>query len=395
MKSKCFLLKKKIKIMLADSYMRYYSIFHKINDTILFESFCGGQYSDNPRAVSEKMHDMYPDHRILWLMPSEYYEKNKMIIPDYVECVDKGMPYYQARATAFCYVTNEGIQHKFKRKGQFFIQTWHGDRQFKKVLYQSKDHLEIPVTDKFVTDLCLSGSDCGTNLYQEGFRYKGEILKYGMPRNDRLILNNYDDIAHIRKILGLQPGKKVLLYAPTFRDYKKKSKMWTGVDLKAVLIKLNKKRRGDWVCLVRGHPRHSGLDIICDGSRIIDVTSYPDMTDLLLVSDMLITDYSSSAGDYVLLKRPVILAAFDRDNYEKNCREFKVPIDKPGFLIAENQNELEKLIMSMTEEDYKSSCDKVMKYYGIVESGNSAGMICERIQKFYLDTFKALCTENN
>ena len=267
-----------------------------------------------------------------------------------------------------------------KKKGQFFIQTWHGDRPLKKILYEI-DGFNHYVADKDITDLCIAGSDSGEKQFRSSFRFNGEIMKVGTPRNDRLVKDDYEYSMEIKQILGIDKEKKILLYAPTFRD-SQKSKQNVNVDLESTLEHLSKK--GDkWICLVRAHSASMGLMITCDNFRYFDVTSYPDMTDLLCIADMLITDYSSCAGDFIVRKKPVILALFDKDYYRSNCRGFAYDIEKTGFLIAENQEELNKIIDTYSKDDYKQNCEIVAKFFGVFESGQASEKVCRRINSEY------------
>lgn len=372
----------KLKLWTEKQFMKAYGIFHPIKKQILFWSFNGKQYSDSPRAISEKMHDLYPDYKIVWWMKEIRDEYG--IIPEYVNIMT-GNRYrlFTTIAESFCFVSNENMSSGFnKRKRQFFIQTWHGDRAPKKVLYDaySDGKRPIPVADEKITDLCIAGSDYGEAVYRSAFGYKGEVLKVGMPRNDKLISCSTDELYSIRNRLGIAEKTKVLLFAPTFRDGLR-SRQKTSVDLKRIIALLSKDHQ-EWICLIRAHPASMGLDLEYN-DIYRNVTDYPDMADLLLISDMLITDYSSSSGDFILKNKPVIMAAFDYEDYQKNCREFKYSLEEAGFLVAKNQNELERIISEYTEKDYRENCEKIKNYFNIIETGKSSETICRIINDQY------------
>ncbi|KAA6326554.1 CDP-glycerol:poly(glycerophosphate) glycerophosphotransferase [termite gut metagenome] len=109
----------------------------------------------------------------------------------------------------------------------------------------------------------------------------------------------------------------------------------------------------------------------------MDVSSYEDMSDLLLISDMLITDYSSSAGDFALLNKPIILYQEDREAYVKEDRTFYFDIDKSPYWVVKNQEELFSKNNNFTDEDVKINCKKVLDFYVTNESGESSGKIIE------------------
>ncbi len=367
------------------NYTRIYSITHPIKKKILFFCSSGKQYADSQRAICEKMHKLYPDFQLVWVLND--IENKYGVIPSYVKIVaNELIVFCQELATSMCFITNEGSQPSlYKRKNQFFIQTWHGDRPIKKILYEVWDERgetrPIPIIDNKITDLCIAASDEGESMYHTAFHYYGEIMRIGMPRNDKLVIEDENESPLIRQRIGLNPNVKVLCYAPTLRS--KDSVQTINVDLVSVINCLERKGE-DWICLLRSHPKKSFATYSYDKNIFVDVSDYPDMADILLITDMLITDYSSCAGDFVLRRKPVILAMFDREEYNKNARSFVIDIKKSNYLIAENQSELEKIIDTYTEQDYIENCDKIIRYFNITESGKSAEAICHRINDFYL-----------
>lgn len=363
-------------------YMRVYSKFHKIEKKITFNSFGGKQYSDNPRAICEKMHELYPDYKLVWRMKSN--EDKYFIIPDYVKVVTDRYENLRELATSFCYVTNGEVNDNIvKRKKQFFVQTWHGDRVPKKVLYDVSGDAKRSrkIMDEFYTDLCIAGSDIGEQVYRSAFRYKGAILKEGMPRNDKLIVQCDIEKDKIRERLNIHRDKKILLYAPTYRDFVS-DKQEVSVDLELTLQKLVNKTNDEWVCLTRAHSNSKGL-LLAKNNKIIDVSDYPDMADLLLIADMLITDYSSSCGDFILCNKPVVLAMYDREEYESKYRELNFSIEKSGFLVANNQSELNEIIDTYSADDYFDNCKKICEFFNVCETGESAKKVCDIINLEY------------
>jgi len=372
----------KIKYFCTRLYTMLYGKFHRIEKKIMFESFHGEQYSDNPRAISEKLHEMHPDFEIVWAL-NRVSKEIKKILPEYVRVINrKSINYYREFATSFGYVTNEGIvPNIYKRKQQFFVQTWHGDRGCKKVLYEAhgSDNSSYKLMDPYFTDICISGSKFGESIYRKAFRYNGEIMSYGMPRNDKLIECSKSEVEEIRNSLDIPKDTKVLLYAPTFRD--------SGANICDYIINIEKTldclemaTKNKWVCLFRDHPTRKSIDFNTL-KRAIQVSTYPDMRDLLLVADMLITDYSSSAGDFCITKKPIIHAAYDYREYITLSREMKVNFYDTGFIIAESQDDLESKIRDLKEEDYKASDDKAIEFFGINETGQSSTLIANRIAK--------------
>ena len=355
--------------------------FRRIEKKVVFESFRGRQYSDNPRAVSEKLHELYPDYRIVWGLPAG---GARGTAPDYVRAVPADSPEYRReRATAFAYVRNEAMTGDlYKRKGQVFIQTWHGDRGIKKILYDSLEARGMRAddglyTDGRVTDLFVVGSEYAAKRIRTAFRYNGPVMASGCPRNDCLLNPRGGDA--VRERIGILPGQKVLLYAPTLR--RNQDTVKCNIDIADTLSHFAA-RGGEWVCLVRAHPKSLGLTLE-PGAAVIDVSAWPDMSDLLMIADALITDYSSCAGDFALRRKPLLLAQFDLEQYMKEDRTFHVDIGRIGYLTARDQAELDRMIDTMTDEQFAENCEQVLKFFGTHETGHAAEDVCRWIDAQY------------
>lgn len=348
---------------------------------VVFCSFNGKAYSDNPKAISEKLHAIAPDTDIVWLFSEP--EKKKQIVPAYVKCVTykSQWTFWKEICTCGVFVTNFILPVVDKNKKQYFIQTWHGDKAFKKVLLDATRSF-VPEQVAGYCDLAVAGSDYGERQYRSAFGYTGNVIKVGTPRNDKLLNSGRDEIEKIKKRLGLSNDVGVLLYAPTIRD----QAVHTGVaqriqeiNISATLEVLKKKDKREWVCLVRAHPGAIGLTGIDRADNILNVSDYEDMCDLLLVSDMLVTDYSSTAGDYVLLNRPVILFHSDIEDYSKNTRALYFDVNQSPYFRVKSQKELEKLIEKLDDEMIRANCSAILDFYGDCETGNAGEEIAKII----------------
>lgn len=350
------------------------------NKKIVFVSFGGKSYSDNPRAISEKMHEMYPEYELVWLFDNP--QDKRKIVPRYVRCIKTGS--FKALlelATSKIWVDNfTKPLYTYKSDKQLYIQTWHGDRGFKKILYDStfiSDNTKY--IESKICDLFVSGSDYGDSKIKTAFQYYGEILKTGCPRNDMLIECDSNKINMIKNKLNIKENINVLLYAPTLRrEAAGERKMQNNnVDLMAVIRALEETTNKEWICLVRAHSAVKGLKGVPTDIKILNVTSYEDMSELLLISNLLVTDYSSSAGDFVLLNRPVILFQPDRENYMKYDRTFYFDLDKSPYMIARNQDELVDLIISLDWDMMSQYSRQILDFYGAVETGEASKNVVE------------------
>lgn len=365
--------KMSVRKSLIKAYCRIQYLFNPIKKQMLFLSFNGKQYSDSPKAISEFYHNNFPEYSLVWGVQKGI---DKSIFPSYVKLVEVStFSFYKELAKSSCFVTNGGIPIGFpKRKKQFFVDTWHGDRPLKKILYDATGVSRIEVDDSKLADFCLAGSIFGENVYRTAFKYSGMVINVGIPRNDILFSKNASLSKAIKERIGIKDSAKILLYAPTFRDGESGHQK-TLINLEEIINHL-KSKGDDWVCLVRGHSSSNGLDIQCDGKTLIDSTKYPDMAELLFVCDILITDYSSSASDFILTKRPTILALFDINEYESKSRQLYYNPKEAGFIVAYSQSELIQLIDNLNEATVIESCQKLFNFYGIKESGQSTSYIC-------------------
>ena len=281
----------KSKVLIANTAIRMkmilFSFGKPLEKKIVFDSFNGKQYSDNPRAISEYIHDHYPDYQIVWKL---YKQQEFNIVPDYVRIVRDESSFLKELSTAFCYIRNVEIKTPFyKRKNQLFIQTWHGDRRFKEILKEKPGAHNLRIYDNDLIDIALSSGKFGDESYDSAFDYHGRIQSIGLPRSELMLSYSSVDIERIKQKVGIHGSEKVLLFAPTFRDNESTEQDVT-VDIEQVLQELDNKTGFQWMCLMRAHPSSPGLKNLESTHAIIDVSKYPDMTDILAVSDMLTSE---------------------------------------------------------------------------------------------------------
>lgn len=363
--------------------IKYYTV--KVDkNAVFFSSFSGKSYSDNPRAISEALHRISPETKILWGFQD--VESKKYIIPEYIKCINLSDPHEASNIeySVAVIVNNCTLPYIKKSKKQYFVQTWHGDRGFKKILHDSpfapKDYFISEEKDGYC-DLAISGSKFAEKVYRSAFKYKGEILTVGTPRNDILLNPDIEKISEIKKFFGIDPKKKILLYAPTLRreNVAKKTEQDALVDINSTLLCLEKKYGNEWICLTRAHPSIKDLSGVECNRKVINVTDYEDMADLLLISDMLLTDYSSSAGDFALMNKPIVLFQSDIKEFLEKDRDFYFEMKDSPFYIASSQNQLEVIINNFTYEEIKKNCQEILAFYGTYEIGNSSEIIAQRI----------------
>ena len=346
----------------------------------VFCCFQGRSYGDNPRVISERLHALRPQTKIVWLFTRDAMKRVKDTLPDYITPVYYKTKYaFLEQATARVWVDNFTKQRYLTlRKGrQFYVQTWHGDRAIKKICYD----LHLPGDRRRTEEDCsrvLTASAFGENMYRTAFNYKGEYVKAGSPRNDILVKNDPAQIRSIREKLGIPEGVRLLLYAPTYRDQGEILPKRMQMDLDRTLRRLEQKTGQPWRCLYRAHYLSRGIDLEAVKDRIVDVTQYEDMSELLLAADMVLTDYSSCALDFIVRDLPALFFIPDWEEYKAKRGVYFDMHDAP-FMLAKDQDELEALIDDLTPEKAAANCAAIREYFGYYETGRAADAACEYI----------------
>lgn len=363
----------------------YYFIASRLffKNRVLFISFAGKQYSDNPKALSDYLHQNHPKIKQLWLFKDP--KKMKGLLPKGIKCGK----YSKFRlvhyiATSKVLVDNDTMTSywklaKFpKRKDQLFIETWHGDMGFKKCFYEIDGYTRktpFSLETKGVFDYFVTGSKFAEPFVGKMFRYEGELLKTGCPRNDVMFKDNSAHYQQIREKLNLEKDTKILLYAPTFRQTIPENT--ERINFNKLVEILENQTNHKWVVVFRSHHFHEDAK----NKNYIDGRAlFNDMADILVASDMLITDYSSCAGDFALSHKPVVLYVDDYAEYEKNDRGLHFKLEDSPYLFAKTNKELFEIISSLDEKKAIKNCKDILNFYNCYETGES----CKKISTIIL-----------
>ncbi|MFI9576544.1 CDP-glycerol glycerophosphotransferase family protein [Microbispora rosea] len=312
-----------------------------LRNAAVFDSYGGGQYSCNPRAVSEELARRHPDMEIVWVT-----RDGQFTVPPGVRLVLFGSrEHEEALRTSRFVVANRRTQPGWYRKprGQTVVQTWHGTPLKRLGLdlddmpYAQRVPRDELARQVATWDLLLSPSPFATSALRGAFGYEGEVLESGYPRNDVLF-----DPARgraVRRRLGLPDGRRVILYAPTWRDDDTTGRL--ALDPVRAAGALG----DDDVLLVRTHYQVARDMRIPDGDRIHDVSTFPDMADLLAAADVLVTDYSSAMFDFACTGRPMVFFAHDLERYRDEVRGFYFDFEAeaPGPVLRTGDDVLDVL----------------------------------------------------
>ncbi len=365
-------------------YSAVYSFAPIKKKRIVFSSYYGRGYSDNSKAVAEELIKRGTDAELIWLCKNE--KEAATLPPEIKPCPHNSVKRIKALATARVWVDNSRKYERIKKKkGQFYLQCWHGfplKRIEKDALDAMAPDFEAgAIRDSKNIDLLLAYSETDREIFSRCFWYSGEIAVWGVPRNDVFINGNDDIQKRVREAFSLPADRKLVLYAPTFRaDHSVDA---YKIDALALKNALEKSLSGEWTVLIRLHPnvakQSEGL-FPYDGEGIVDATMYPDMQELLVASDVLITDYSSSMFDFGLSGKPCFRFANDIKDYMKD-RNFYFEFEELPFPAAYNNDELVKLALEFDFAAYAEKREAFYKKLAFVDDGKSSARVADWIEE--------------
>ncbi|MFE5735152.1 CDP-glycerol glycerophosphotransferase family protein [Streptomyces sp. NPDC056528] len=354
-----------------------------LRDQVLYVSYNGKQFSDSPRAVHEELLRRGSDVEHLWAVRDGQVE-----LPDTVKAVRfQGTEWYEALARSRYIVTNGHLPHWIKRRaGQVIVQAWHGT-MLKKIgldidapKFDPNYHARL-VQEAANWNILVSSNRFSTPILKRAMGYDGLIAETGYPRNDYLYAEDREERAKaVKERLGLPEGKKVVLYAPTWRDDLSHSRGQFKFDLRVDLEDARRRLGDDHVFLVR---RHSNIVDLVPGAGngfVFDVSEYPDIADLYLAADIMITDYSSVMFDYAHLRRPMLFFTYDLEHYRDRLRGFYFDFeqDAPGPLIG-TSDELIQAILDVDEVavEYQEKYDAFHHNFCDLDDGHASARLAD------------------
>ncbi len=368
----------------------YYPLQQKLplRDSVVFVSWKGKQCGDNPLAIADELRRRGDDREHIWAV-SDY----SVPVPDGARTVLTGTEdYFEALARSSYLIANDDMGgHYHKRDGQVYVQTWHGT-PLKKIGFDitqpqfisGAGYFDVLAADVAKWDLLLSPNPFSTPIMRRAFRYDGEVLESGYPRNDLLRSGDAErTAADVRRRLGLPEGKRVVLYAPTWRDNQYYASGRYRFDFRLDLERAWRKLGDDHVFLVRGH--HHMAEDVPAGTRpdfAVNVTAYPDISELFLVSDVLVTDYSSVMFDFAPTGRPIVFFTYDLELYRDQLRGFYFDFEAeaPGPLLATS----DEVVAAIGDIDsvaaaHRAAYAAFTAKFCPLDDGKAAARCCDRI----------------
>jgi CDP-glycerol glycerophosphotransferase len=280
--------------------------------------------------------------------------------------------------------------HYVKRSGSRYGQTWHGTPlkrigfDMQSLQMSNQDYLKQFAVEVRKWDGLVSPNPFSTEILSRAFGYDGPVLETGYPRNDIFYrdVEREHAVAAARRRLHLPEGKRVILYAPTWRDNDFDSSGRYLFNLKLDLERMYRDLGDDSVLLIRGHQLvASAIDASMFGGFVRNVSFYPDIRELYLLADVLITDYSSVMFDFVNTGRPMLFFTWDLDAYRDDLRGFYFDFEKeaPGPLLAETTDVIRALgSLDQVRRDYADRYAAFREKFAGLEDGGASGRFIDR-----------------
>jgi CDP-glycerol glycerophosphotransferase len=357
----------------------------ELEDAILFESFQGKVVGDSPYALFEEIKKRSPRAKLIVsvALPG--------VAPEGAIAVRYGsVSWLRALATSKVLINNTNFPGYFrKREGQSYIQTWHGT-PLKRLgrdiseLVPMTSYLKMMDREASYWDFLISPSNYCTKLFPKAFNYSGKIVETGYPRNDALV-NQASKRSLIRKSLGILDEKqKVVLYAPTWRDYQRTATgNWKPVNF------LSDGLGENYTLLFRGHTNTYLAHSESFAKNAIDVTNYKNVAELYLAADVLVTDYSSSMFDFSVTGKPMVFLAPDLDIYlQKRGFYFDFEAEAPGPIIKDPKMLTELLATADSwQRDFNEKYRAWQQKFNALEDGKASSRVLEQCRTAFHSLF--------
>jgi CDP-glycerol glycerophosphotransferase len=368
----------------------YYPVQQRrpLRDAVVFISWKGKQCGDNPQAIAEELRRRGDTREHIWAVT----DWSVPVPPGGTAVLAGTESYYEALARSRYLIANDDMQAwHVKRAGQVYVQTWHGT-PLKRIGFDISQpqfvsgtrYLEHLKQEVAKWDLLLSPNPFSTPIMRRAFRYDGEICESGYPRNDVLCSGDAGRIAaQARERLGIPAGKRVILYAPTWRDDQYYASGRYRFDFRLDLEQAWRQLGPDTVILLRGH--HHMADDVPPGTRpgfVLNVTGYPSMAELCLVSDALITDYSSVMFDFAPTGKPMLFFTYDLETYRDRLRGFYFDFEAeaPGPLLGTSAEVVAALgDLDAVTARYAGAYQAFTTRFCPLDDGKAAARACDAI----------------
>lgn len=371
-----------------------------------------GGFGCNPKYIVEKLHEMDDSIEFVWLINKDVIEGKTL--PSYIRKVPNTLwnrAYWLGRSAVW--IDNYRKPYgTVKRKGQYYVNTWHANMGFKNIGLWRGDAFSrmaylVSKNDSDMIDDVVVESNCIAEYFRKGLVYDGSYIMSGQPRCDIL----YGDRSHQRNVFcekhNISKNSKIVMFAPTFREGAKNGKRYVfsenwSIDFERLIESLTKRFGGEWYMCMRVHPQLAGavdeqIEELLSG-KIINASDEDDMYEVLAAMDALVTDYSSVAFDAACCGMPVFIYADDIEQYKKDRGSLIWDISSDmgtsarmsaavtsgyielPFAIAGNNDELTKNILGFNENEYHSRVEQYGAAVGLIFDGKASQRVADVIE---------------
>ena len=358
---------------------------------VMFETFMGKSYADSPKYIYEYLAKNYPEkYKFIWVLndPKEKLPYEGIIVKRFT----KKYAYYLAKSKYFVFNIRQPLWFR-KREGQVFLETWHGT-PLKRLAFDQEEVTAASPTyksqfyrQKQEWDYLIAANKFSSDIFKSCFMYtNGTMLEIGYPRNDLLYAPNKDQIAlDLKKKLHIPLDKKTILYAPTWRDDEYYGKGQYKFKLKLDLEMMKKELGDEYVILLRTHHYIAdALDVTGVEDFAYNLSKYDDITEIYLISDICITDYSSVFFDFANLKRPMLFYTYDIDKYRDVLRGFYIDMEKelPGPLVYSTKEVIDQIKhLDEMNQKYAKRYEVFYEKFCSIDDGNASQRAVEAVFK--------------
>ncbi len=343
---------------------------------VFFESFYGRQVSCNPLALDREIAKRFPELPRFWSVTSERIE-----VPEGAQAVLVGSPeWFAVRRRATLLIVNDWLRYGFRRGAhQTVLQTWHGTMLKHLALGRPKVSLRTRLAihrERRRWNLMLSQNPHSTAQFRSSYAFTGEILESGYPRDDRLADAVVDGeriefvMGAARRELGIADAQRVLAYVPTWRAG---GATVDTLDVHALAAELGE----EWTVVARGHTRSAG-SYVGSESRVCDASAHPDVNDVILAADVLVTDYSSVMFDAAVARVPMLFFVPDLESYRDRERGFTFDFEAtaPGPLLRTRSEVVELAQAGVPRGDaYRAWCAEYVPH----DDGHAAQRVVDAL----------------
>ena len=347
---------------------------------ILFNSYGGKKYDDSPKIIYERMIEdsRFNDYELVWALNTP----DTITIPGRTKKIKTdSLRYFVTALRARIWITNSSMERglAFKKNNTICYNTWHGTAIKVLGIDVQKDNKSFRSKINVRADFMLAQSQYDVEIFSHAFQLPVSCFRLtGAPRNDELTKYDVEDVKRIKDKLGISHDKSVLLYAHTLREYSKGNQNEVVLRIPIDMDLWQEKLDNSFIVLFRAHyevAKHMGTE---GYSVFKDVSSYPDLNELMIVSDALISDYSSIFFDYSVMHKPMYCFAYDYEEYKsKRGMYLNLQDEMPCDIHYDEIGLLDDIVLF--EERKNTLCNRTLEFQKkyVTEYGNAAEKCCD------------------